>query len=549
MFIYDYFNQFYDVVFMVNSNKYPLTLNRLFSSTLYKNSNKEIVYADKERYTYEQFYDRVSRLSAGLEHIGVKYGDKVAVIDWDTARYMESYFAVPMMGAVLHTVNIRYPPDLIFYTMQHADDKYVIIRDEFLPLIERAKSLFDFVKGWIVYSDDKTEITTTLNPVYNYSDLVRSYGRYEYKEIDENSIATTFYTSGTTGLPKGVSFTHRDLVLQTMAVSLEAENDPIYLNNKDTLLPVVPMFHVHSWCMPYIATLNGIKFVLAGRYDPLNILKLIKKEHVTISAMVPPILYMLLKIPDAESYITENLRVIVGGGALSQGLAEMAARIGIKTIGGYGMSETAPVITLSTFVNEVLDLPEPDRSEYMRKAGLPIPLTEIKVVGSDGKEVPRDGKTMGEVIVRAPWLTSGYVNDPEKSTVLWRNGWLHTGDLAVVNSLRYIQIVDRERDAVKSGGEFIPTLVLEDFITGCPGVGEVAVIGVPDEKWGERPVAYISKTRDISKEDVKKYLLTLVESGKIAKWWIPDEFIFVTDFAKASTGKIDKKVLRENRAT
>ncbi len=525
--------------------------NLNIKSTLYypmRNfSEREIVYRNEERISFGEFYHRIRRIAWGLMSIGVRQGDTVAVIDWDTLTYLEAYYAVPMIGAVLHTVNIRYPPEIIFYTMNHAGDKFVIIRDEFLPMVERAASLFDFVKGWIVYSDTDEEVKTTLNPYYNYERILDSSEPIDPPDIDERTIATIFYTSGTTGLPKGVTFSHRKLILHAQALAMSIGYSPLNITEKDIFLGLVPMFHVHSWGVPYLAIMTGKKYVLPGRYDVKKILEMIKNEHVTFSHMVPSILYMILTYPEIEQYAKylNGWKVIIGGAALPKGLAKMAKSFGITTVGAYGMSETCPLLTAALFTGDTQDMQDEEKFDYMISTGRPAILVNMRIVDSNNKDVPWDNKTIGEITVRAPWLTDEYYKDPEKTKELWKDDWLHTGDLAVVDSKGYIHIVDREKDAVKSGGEFIPSLILENIISEIPEVGEVAIIGKPDPKWGERPVAFISLKAKSNKEKIFDELYKFVDTGRIQKWWIPDDIIFVDTMPKTSTNKIDKKELRK----
>lgn len=528
----------------MGGEQYQLTIDKIFSSSVRNNPKQIISYQGKEEVTFEQFRKRVYEIAKGLVKLGVRKGDRVAVLDWDSLRYLEAYYAVPLAGGVLHTVNIRYPPDLIFYTMQHADDRFVIIRDEFVPMIENSIALFDFVKGWIV-SSDSPDKETVLDGSHFYHKIAEGAEFVQLPELKEDDLATIFYTSGTTGLPKGVSFTHRQLVLHTLTMATTLGDDPINLKSSDVALPLVPMFHVHSWGMPYLALLKGMKYVLPGRYDFNEIPKIMAKEKVTVSFMVPSILYMLMNSENRNLLASLNLRVTVGGGALPKGLAENAKKLGIKVNAGYGMSETAPILTLATYNRYVRELPEEEKEDFDIKTGIPIPLVDMRVVNKEGKEVPWDSQTIGEIIVQAPWVTKSYVKDEANTQKLWVDGWMHTGDLAVVDDHGYVSIVDREKDAVKSGGEFIPTVILEDLISTFPGVGEVAVVGRKHEKWGERPVAFISGAEKLSHEELNKHLESFVSAGRISKFWIPDEYIPIDSFEKTSTGKIDKKVLRE----
>ena len=524
--------------------KYELTLEKLFYSSVRNNPDQIISYMGKEQITYRDFRDRVNALARGLINAGLKKGDKVGVLEWDDLSYLTLYYAVPLAGGVLHTVNIRYSPELIFYTMDHAKDTMVVIRDEFVPLIAASVGLFQNVRTWIV-SSDSGKPSNTIPGALNMSDLMKGESDAQLPQISEDDQCTIFYTSGTTGLPKGVSFTHRQLVLHCLVLAVSLSDEPINLKSTDVLMPLVPMFHVHSWGVPYMAIMKGMKYVLPGKYEFDKLPSIMEKEHVTTSLMVPSILFLLMNNKENLPTLKRlNLKVTVGGGSLPKGLAQMAHSMGIKVNTGYGMSETGPVLTLSTYSAKVMGLPEEEKEEFKIKTGIPVPLVDLQVIGKDGKEVPRDSRTIGEIRVRAPWLTHSYVEDPDNTAKLWKEDWLHTGDLAVVDGMGYINIVDREKDAVKSGGEFIPTLILEDAISTFKGVSEVAVVGKKDPKWGERPVAFISGLKSVDTKAMNDHLMKFVDSGRIAKFWIPDEYMIVETFTKTSTGKIDKKALR-----
>ncbi len=526
-------------------DKYELTIDKLLVASVRNNPKQEISYKGEMKITYSEFRDRVYAMARGLVSLGLKKGDRVAMLDVDSLNYLVAYFAVPISGGVLHTVNIRYSPELIFYTMQHANDRFVIIRDEFVPLVEKSIGLFGFVEKWIVCSDSGKTVSTIPESI-TLESVINGGGKSSLPELKEDDLATTFYTSGTTGLPKGVVFSHRKIVLHVLSSMATLAYEPTRWKSSDVIMPLVPMFHVHAWGAPYGTLMAGMKYVLPGRYDFNKLPQMMAKEGVTVSLMVPSILYMLITSPGATDILKKlNLRVTVGGGALPRGIAKKAEDAGIQVVGGYGMSETAPILTIGTFNRDAMEMGHDEQFEYRLKAGIPISLVDLKVVDSGFSEVPWDSKTIGEIVVRAPWLTSEYVNDPEATRKLWKNDWLNTGDLAVVDSSGYVSIVDREKDAVKSGGEFIPTIVIEDVLSSYPGVGEVAVVAKKDEKWGERPVAFMTGLKTIDQEAIKAHLMKYVESGRIAKFWIPDEYILVNAFEKTSTGKIDKKPLKK----
>ena len=532
---------------------YQLTIDKLLLQTLHRRSGQEIVYGDT-RYDWMEFYGRIRRLASGLEGLGVGKGSTVAMVDVDTNRYLEAYYAIPMMGATLHTVNIRLPPEQIAYTMAHAEDDFVIIRDEFVPLATKIAGSVKSIKGVVTMSDSGSAPSLPLMNVKFYDDLISgSDPKYEFPEVDENARATIFYTSGTTGMPKGVWFTHRQLVLHTLGtqIGLAGGLPRNRLEVRDVVMPLVPFFHVHSWGIPYGVGLNGQKTVLAGKYDPSVILDLISREHVTYSNMVPTVLSMILTHPAIEKYAgaLSRWKVSVGGAALPKALAVRARDLGISVMAGYGLSETAPVLTLANPTERNMNLSEEELLDaVLLKTGIPIPLVHLRVVDSEMKDVPRNEKTVGEIVVRGPWLTSEYFKDPSKTEDLWRGGWLHTGDMAVIGQEGYVTIVDRIRDAVKSGGEWIPTILLEDLLSRHPAVLEAAVVGAQDQRWGERPLAVVSlrQNQHVSSDDLRKHMEGFVAEGKIAKFWVPDEYIVLEgQLPKTSTGKIDKKPLRE----
>ncbi len=512
----------------------------------------------KTRYTWVDFYSRIQRLASGLEGMGVKKGSKVAVVDFDTNRYLEAYYAIPMMGAMLHTVNIRLPPDHIAYTMAHAEDDYVMLRDDFVPMATKIASSVKSMKGVVTMSDTGSAPSLPMMNVKFYDDLLsQSSAHYEFPDLDENTPATIFYTSGTTGMPKGVWFTHRQIVLHTLGsqIGFAGSAPKNRLDPKDVVLPLVPFFHVHCWGIPYGVGLNGQKLVLAGRYDPTTILELISREKVTFSDMVPTVLNMILSQPTLEKYsdALSRWKIVIGGAAFPRELAIRAMKFGIKVMSGYGLSETAPVLSLANPTERHMLLNDEELLDtVLLKTGLPVPLVQIRVVDPEMKDVPRDNRSAGEIVVRGPWFTREYYKDEEKTRELWAGGWLHTGDMAVLDDEGYLTIVDRMKDAIKTGGEWIPSIILEDILMRHPAVSEAAVIGAKDTKWGERPIAILSMRQGqmTNDEGLRIHLQKFIEDGKILKFWIPDRFVIMNEpLPKTSTGKIDKKPLREKYST
>ncbi len=534
----------------------PLLITKLLSQTIYRNSPSQIVFG-KNRETWKELNGRAMRLADGLKNAGVRKGSKVAVVDFDTHNYLEAYYAVPAIQAVLHTVNIRLPPDQIAYTMSHAEDEAVIVRDEFVPLLAKLLPHIKTIKTIVVVSESgSTPAGVPAGSLFYDDVLASSSGNFQPDDFDEYSVATLFYTSGTTGIPKGVCFTHRQIVLHTLsaALALSSSQSPVRLEARDVVLPLVPMFHVHGWGFPYVSGLLGQKNVFAGKYDPGRILELISSEKVTWSHMVPTILNMIVNHPSVESHreALSHWKVVVGGAAFPSELARKAMSFGIKVMSGYGLSETAPILTLAVPSEPEYDLPPHEMlQKSLLKTGFPVPLVDLRVVDSSMNDVPRDGKTIGEIVVRAPWTTEEYYKDPALTEELWAGGWLHTKDLATVDEGGHVKIADRARDAVKSGGEWISTINLEDVLMHHPAVLEAAVIGVTDEKWGERPIAIVTRKPGsrLEEVDLKNHFQEYVEGGHVARFWVPDRcYIIEEPLPKTSTGKIDKKPLREKYA-
>jgi fatty-acyl-CoA synthase len=533
--------------------QFPLLIKNILRTPLIYYPDREIVYRDQMQYTYRELNRRVQRLANALETLGVQQGDTVAVMEWDSHRYLECFLAVPMMGAVLHTINIRLPPEQLIYTINHAEDDVILINADFLPLLAAVKDQMKTVKKIVLLTDNSVPQDSPVQLDGEYEKLLAAAAPgYDFPDFDENAMATTFYTTGTTGNPKGVYFSHRQLMLHTYGVisGMCAFESQATINSGDVYMPMTPMFHVHAWGFPYLCTLLGMKQVYPGKYEPEMLLKLIVSHKVTFSHCVPTIIHMLLNSPAIKQLDLSNWQVVIGGSALPQGLCKAGLENGINIYSGYGMSETCPVLTAAFLKPHMLRWAPDPQVEMRCRTGLPLTNVILEVVDLDGNPLPHDGKTTGEVVVRAPWLTQGYVKDPEKSEELWEGGWLHTGDIGFIDSEGYLQITDRLKDVIKTGGEWISSLALEDIISRHPAVSEAAVIGVSDPKWGERPLALVvlqpGTEAETDSAKLRDFFTKFAEEGVIPKYGVPDRVEIVDAIAKTSVGKIDKKKLREN---
>jgi fatty-acyl-CoA synthase len=530
-----------------------LSIGQILDHGAAANPEQEIVYGDKLRYTYATLATRVRRLASALAKLGVTPGSTVAMMDWDSHRYLECFFAVPMMGAVLHTVNVRISPDQILYTINHAADDVILVNAEFLPILEAIHAKIRPGVKLVLINDAASKPQTSLSFDAEYESMLeRGTPAFTFPELDGNTRATTFYTTGTTGLPKGVYYSHRQLVLHTMAVTSALGNAPhATFRADDVYMPITPMFHVHAWGLPFVATLLGVKQVYPGRYVPDALLGLIQREGVTFSHCVPTILQMMLASPLASSVDLGKWKIIIGGSALPIALARTATERGVDVIAGYGMSETCPILTLAHLRPGMRNWDGARQLPYRCRAGRPIPFVQLRVVDEQMNDIQHDGVSQGEVVVRAPWLTQGYLGEPERSEDLWRGGWLHTGDVGMIDADGYLKIVDRIKDVVKTGGEWVSSLDVEDIILRVPGVAEVAVVGMPDDRWGERPVALVvvkPQTGAPTEDAIRRHVADVAARGTISKYAVPDRVYFVDAIPKTSVGKLDKKVIRAKLA-
>ncbi len=492
-----------------------------------------------ERRTYEEFGERVGRLANALKELGVGPGDRVGSFGFNTGRHLELYFGVPCMGAVLHTLNIRLHPEQIAWIANHAEDKVVVVDEALLPVFAKiaphlSTTQHIVVMGTPADADGQLDYDTMLEAASP---------EFAWPDLEEDDASSICYTSGTTGNPKGVVYSHRSMVLHAWMINL-AQN--LGVTERDAVLPVVPMFHANAWGLPYAAAMAGAKQVFAGQFsaDPASLSDLVESEKVTLLAGVPTVWIGLLQYleqnPRDFSSVT---RITAGGSAVPVSLIERFKRqLGVEMVQGWGMTETGPVASLSMLPPEMDDLPEAERFRMRAKQGRVVPGISLRVVAEDGTVVPWDNKSMGEVQVKGNWVAASYYNDPTGDE-RFADGWLRTGDVAVVDDHGFMQLVDRTKDLVKSGGEWISSVELESAMMGHPAVLEAAVIGVFSEQWSERPLACVvlKPGASATPDELIAHLAT-----QFPKWWLPDEVVFIEEVPKTSVGKFDKKVLRED---
>ena len=495
-------------------------------------------------HTYKEIGERTRRLSSALDKIGVSKGERVGTLAWNHHRHLEAYFAIPGIGAVLHTINIRLSPAHIVYIINHAEDKVLLFDEDLLPLLEKVKDQLKTVEAFIIMTDKDELPETNLEPLYHYEKIVNEGNpTFEFKkDLDENDPVGMCYTSATTGNPKGVVYSNRGVVLHSMALGLA---DGSGLTESDIAMPVVPMFHVNAWGLPFAAVWFGTTLVMPGPYfTPKVLAELIDSEKVTMTAGVPTIWLGLLNELEQGSYDTSSLtRILCGGSAAPKGLIKaFESKYKIPFIHAYGMTETTPLVVLSRLKSYQNNLSEDEKLEIRSKQGSIVPLVEMKVVGANG-EVANDGKEMGELLLRGNWIADEYYKD-ERTNEAFRDGWLHTGDVVTVDEEGIVKIVDRTKDLIKSGGEWISSVDIENALMAHEAVFEAAVIAVPHERWQERPVACVV-LKDAAKDQITKDELYEFLKPQFAKWWLPDDIIFMDDIPKTSVGKFLKRALRD----
>jgi fatty-acyl-CoA synthase len=525
---------------------FQLTLNHIRRRLRTCNQGAEIVTLLPDgavaRVTHSQLADRVDRLARALKGLGIEQGDRVASFAWNNQRHLELYFAAPCVGAVLHTLNIRLFEEQLTYIVNHAQDKAIFVDESLVPALEKLVGTFDGVAHYVVMGEPGCDIGALPGAV-RYEDLLEQTDPdepFDYPDLDERQAAALCYTSGTTGNPKGVLYSHRSISLHSSATLM---SDGTALSRADRVLAVVPMFHANAWGLPYGAALAGADLILPDRFLGAEALaKLIAAERPTLMGCVPTIFNDLLRYADEHPDVdlSSLTNAACGGSAVPRQLMkDFQERHDVRIFQAWGMTETSPVATYS---RPREGDGEPDEAHWADRAkqGRPLPWVELRLVGDDGQEMPWDGASTGEIEVRGPWIAAGYFRE-EVTDEKFDRGWLRTGDIAAGDENGYVQITDRSKDVIKSGGEWISSVELENELMSHPDVVEAAVIAKPDERWAERPLCCV-----VLREDADAGAEELVEHlrGRVAKWWLPDEFAFVAEIPKTSVGKFDKKVLR-----
>jgi fatty-acyl-CoA synthase len=524
---------------------FPLTLHHIRRAMLRNSPDARVVtHAEPGTVisaTFAEVHERIDRLARVLERLGVEQGDRVGTFAWNNQRHFELYFAIPCLGAVLHTLNIRLFAEQLTYIVNHAEDKLIFVDDSLVPILEELAPSFETVQRYVVMGDGDVG---SLPNALRYEDLLEEVGRgeFDYPELDERQAAALCYTSGTTGNPKGVLYSHRSISLHSTATLVK---DGLGLGRSDRVLAVVPMFHANAWGLPHGAALAGADLILPDRHLGAEALaSLISSERPTLMGCVPTIFADLLRHAEAnpELDLSSLSNATCGGSAVPRQLMkDFEERHKVRIFQAWGMTETSPVATFSRPAEG-----EQDDAHWDQRAkqGRPLPWVELRLADDAGEEVAWDGESTGEIEVRGPWIAAGYFRD-ESSDEKFDSGWLRTGDIAAVDEQGFVQITDRAKDVIKSGGEWISSVELENEVMSHPDVIEAAVIAKPDERWSERPLCCVVLREEsgTSAEDLTEHL-----RGRVAKWWLPDEFAFIAEIPKTSVGKFDKKVLRAQLA-
>ena len=525
---------------------WPLRVSAIIDHAARFHGDREIVTRTVEgpitRTTYREVHLRARKVAQALARLGIKEGEVVATMAWNTARHLEAWYGIMGLGAICHTLNPRLFAEQLVYIANHAEDKVIFVDLTFVPVLEAIQNKLPKVKNYVIFTDRAHMPATKLANVLCYEEIVEAEnGDFEWAKVDENSACGLCYTSGTTGNPKGVLYSHRSNVLHSMAANV---GDALGMKSADVMLPVVPMFHANAWGVAFAAPAVGAKLVMPGaNMGGASIYELLDKEEVTVTAAVPTVWLMLLQYLEKTGAMLPALnRVVIGGSAAPRSMIEIfEKKYDVKVFHAWGMTEMSPMGTLGALKAGMEKLPLEKQIDVKVKQGRAIFMVEMKITDDDGKELPSDGKAFGHLMVRGPAIAGAYLKG-EGGNILDADGWFDTGDVATIDEQGYMQITDRAKDVIKSGGEWISSIEIENLAVGHPKVTEAAVIGIAHPKWDERPLLIVvpKEGEKPTKEEILHYM-----EGKIAKWWMPDDVAFVTEIPHTATGKIQKLALRE----
>ena len=529
--------------------QYPLTLDKILRRCNRIFPEREVVSVlpsgRRHRYTYADFYRRTVRLMNALRKLGVRPGDRVGTFLWNDHRHLELYYAIPCLGAVTHTLNVRLSPEQLAYIINHASDAVIFVDETLLKPLEQIAAQIASVKRFVVVSEGGHAVEPRLAPASDYESLMAQADETEdFPELDERTACGLCYTSGTTGNPKGALYTHRGIFLHTL---MSGQVDMFGLSERDTMLPVVPMFHANAWSAPFITPMVGAKLVYAGQnVSPEALLPLIREEGVTVAMGVPTVWQgILLYLREHGGGLGKVQRMVVGGSSAPLAMVQAYKReLGVEIIHAWGMTEMSPLGTLNRGFSKMDDWSEERRWAALARVGRPAACVEMKLLNDQGEEQPWDGESTGELVVRGAAIINAYYNNPDAADRFTADGWFRTGDVATIDENGLLQITDRTKDLIKSGGEWISSVEMENAIMACPGVAEAAVVARPDAKWDERPVAFVVRTGNGQKLGAADVIAHLAQS--FAKWQLPTEqdVRFIDQIPRTSVGKFDKKVLR-----
>ena len=525
---------------------WPLLVHKIIDHAALYHSGREIVTREVDgpitRTNYRTIASRARRVAKALAKAGIKAGDRVGTLAWNTHRHLESWYGIAGIGGIYHTLNPRLHPDQIAWIANHASDKALFFDTTFMPIVEQIAPKLKTVKFFVAMTDKAHLPKSKIRKLYAYEDFIAKVDdKFEWKEFGENTACGLCYTSGTTGNPKGVLYSHRSNVIHAL---MAGQTDALGVSGTDTILPIVPMFHANAWALAFTGPLIGAKLVMPGaKLDGASVCELLETEKITMSAAVPTVWLGLLQYLEQTGKTLPHLRrVVIGGSACPRSMIDtFENKYNVEVVHAWGMTEMSPLGTLGSLKSHLIDLPYSEKLDIKCKQGHPPFGVEMKIVDDKNKELPRDGKTFGRLKVRGPAVAKGYFRGDGKSS-FDKQGWFDTGDVATLDKDGYMTIVDRAKDVVKSGGEWISTIDIENLAVGHTAVAEAAVIGVAHPKWDERPLLIIvlKPGKTAGKDDILKFL-----EGKIAKWWMPDDVVFVDEIPHTATGKILKTALRE----